>query len=115
MHRQVLPGKREGPTIDSRVLAGRFLPCRGESCLCVGLPAEDLPNGNNLVIGLNPPFGKNGSLAGDFVKQAALFRPRIMVLIVPPQTVVRVNSHVEFSESQDCNLAASELSGSRTD
>jgi hypothetical protein len=41
------------------------------------------PN-NKLVIGLNPPFGANNSLAQQFVDHAAKFLPRIIVLIVPP-------------------------------
>jgi hypothetical protein len=49
-----------------------------------------LPPAERLVIGLNPPFGKNGSLANKFVEHAArTFSPRIIVLIVPPATIVR--------------------------
>lgn len=48
-----------------------------------------LPHGNTLVIGLNPPFGKNNSLALQFVQHAALtFKPRVIVLIVPPSTPI---------------------------
>ncbi|CAD7704478.1 unnamed protein product [Ostreobium quekettii] len=47
-----------------------------------------LNSGDHLVIGLNPPFGKNGSLAIQFVSHAAEFQPRVMVLIVPPKTPV---------------------------
>ena len=50
-----------------------------------------LPDPESLVVGLNPPFGKNGSLANKFVEHAARFlQPRMIVLIVPPATVVRV-------------------------
>ena len=50
--------------------------------------AGDLPDGNQLIIGLNPPFGKNGSLAAEFARLAAKHRPRLIVLIVPPATPV---------------------------
>ena len=52
-----------------------------------------LPAAERLVIGLNPPFGKNGSLANKFVEHAArTFAPRMLVLIVPPATLVRTCS-----------------------
>lgn len=44
---------------------------------------------DRLVIGLNPPFGKNGSLANEFVSYAVdKFQPRMIVLIVPKVTKV---------------------------
>ncbi|BDA49308.1 probable histone-lysine N-methyltransferase, H3 lysine-36 and H4 lysine-20 specific isoform at N-terminal half [Coccomyxa sp. Obi] len=44
---------------------------------------------DRLVIGLNPPFGKDGTLANKFVERAALYhQPRIIVLIVPPLTKI---------------------------
>ena len=49
--------------------------------------AGSLGHPDRLVIGLNPPFGKDGSLANKFVERAALYhQPRIIVLIVPPKT-----------------------------
>lgn len=46
-------------------------------------------HGDNMVVGLNPPFGSDTqNLASLFVLRAALFRPRLMILIVPPSTVV---------------------------
>ena len=47
-----------------------------------------LPGGDKLVIGLNPPFGQDGTLARAFAALAAHHRPRIIVLIVPPMTLV---------------------------
>ena len=49
---------------------------------CEGVAAT----GDRLVIGLNPPFGKNGRLAEFFIQKAAEFRPRHLVLITPPVT-----------------------------
>lgn len=48
-----------------------------------------LPPGQHLVIGLNPPFGKNNALARKFVMHAArAHSPRVIVLIVPPDTPI---------------------------
>jgi hypothetical protein len=64
----------------------------GHTCGC---GADDLKVGDaevpaeRLVIGLNPPFGKNDSLANEFVAYAAeKFLPRLLVLVVPPVTKV---------------------------
>ena len=43
--------------------------------------------GDRLVIGLNPPFGKNGRLAAFFIQKAVEFQPRHLVLITPPMTM----------------------------
>lgn len=37
-------------------------------------------------MGLNPPFGLNASLANAFVAKALEFLPKILILIVPPET-----------------------------
>lgn len=37
-------------------------------------------------MGLNPPFGVNASLANKFITKALEFRPKILILIVPPET-----------------------------
>eukprot|EP00891_Asterochloris_glomerata_P009819 jgi/Astpho2/9819/Aster-x1611 len=41
-----------------------------------------------MIIGLNPPFGYNNSLANAFARHAAKLQPRLIVLIVPPETLV---------------------------
>jgi hypothetical protein len=41
---------------------------------------------NVQVIGLNPPFGVKASLSDQFISHALIFRPRLVVLITPPQT-----------------------------
>lgn len=45
--------------------------------------ASELQSGDHLVIGLNPPFGKNGALAETFLKKATDFSPRFVVFIAP--------------------------------
>lgn len=45
------------------------------------LTVQHLPK--NLVIGLNPPFGYQGSMAKKFVKKALSFDPYALVLILP--------------------------------
>ncbi|PNX77036.1 enhanced downy mildew protein [Trifolium pratense] len=48
--------------------------------------AEELPHGSQLIIGLNPPFGVNGSLANKFINKALTFKPKLLILIVPKVT-----------------------------
>lgn len=52
------------------------------------------------MIGLNPPFGTNGSLANQFIEKAASFNPRIIVLVVPPQTVIPGRYSVQFEDNR---------------
>lgn len=44
------------------------------------------PDSDHLVVGINPPFGMNGNLAGKFVKKCAELKARMIFLIVPPKT-----------------------------
>jgi hypothetical protein len=67
-----------------------------------GCAAEGLEDGRRLVIGLNPPFGKDNSLARKFVEHAAAFRPRLMVLIVPPATFIPPGYTVVFEDRTMC-------------
>lgn len=62
--------------------------------------AEELPSGEHLVIGLNPPFGKNGQLANKFINKAAEFHPRVIVLIVPPATIIPQHYKVVYEDTQ---------------
>ncbi|XP_061362185.1 protein ENHANCED DOWNY MILDEW 2-like [Gastrolobium bilobum] len=48
--------------------------------------AEELPNGSQLIIGLNPPFGVKGYLANKFIDKALTFKPKLLILIVPKVT-----------------------------
>ncbi|KAK7267304.1 hypothetical protein RIF29_19973 [Crotalaria pallida] len=48
--------------------------------------AEELPNGSQLIIGLNPPFGVNCSLANKFIDKALTLKPKLLILIVPKVT-----------------------------
>ncbi|KAL4566889.1 hypothetical protein LXL04_031015 [Taraxacum kok-saghyz] len=47
---------------------------------------RELPKSSNLIMGLNPPFGKNAGLANQFIQQAVKFMPKLLILIVPPET-----------------------------
>lgn len=67
-------------------------------CDCTA--SGDLPAGDRLVIGLNPPFGKNNGLANMFVGQAASFRPRVIVLIVPPAVSTPKGYQVMYEEQE---------------
>lgn len=37
-------------------------------------------------MGLNPPFGLNAALANKFINKALEFKPKLLILIVPPET-----------------------------
>nr|XP_043639941.1 protein ENHANCED DOWNY MILDEW 2-like [Erigeron canadensis] len=47
---------------------------------------RELPCGSQLIMGLNPPFGVNASLANQFIDNALRFKPKLLILIVPPET-----------------------------
>ncbi|KAK1435604.1 hypothetical protein QVD17_01370 [Tagetes erecta] len=47
---------------------------------------KELPSGSRLIMGLNPPFGVNASLANTFIDHALQFNPKLIILIVPPRT-----------------------------
>ncbi|XP_028758483.1 protein ENHANCED DOWNY MILDEW 2-like isoform X3 [Neltuma alba] len=47
---------------------------------------KELPMGSKLIMGLNPPFGVHGKDANMFVKKALEFQPKLLILIVPPDT-----------------------------
>ncbi|EPS65484.1 hypothetical protein M569_09292, partial [Genlisea aurea] len=47
---------------------------------------DELPDGSQLIMGLNPPFGVNAGLANKFINKALEFKPKLMVLIVPRVT-----------------------------
>ncbi|KAK9284748.1 hypothetical protein L1049_023925 [Liquidambar formosana] len=48
--------------------------------------SEELPAGSQLIMGLNPPFGAEASLANKFVDKALEFKPKLLILIVPEET-----------------------------
>ncbi|CAB4278102.1 unnamed protein product [Prunus armeniaca] len=56
---------------------------------------EELRTGSRLIMGLNPPFGVKAALANKFIDKALEFNPRILILIVPPDTqrLNEKNSH----------------------
>ncbi|XP_040988646.1 protein ENHANCED DOWNY MILDEW 2-like isoform X2 [Juglans microcarpa x Juglans regia] len=47
---------------------------------------KELPAGSRLIMGLNPPFGVRASLANKFIDKALEFNPKLLILIVPPET-----------------------------
>ncbi|KAL0443318.1 UNVERIFIED_CONTAM: protein ENHANCED DOWNY MILDEW 2 [Sesamum latifolium] len=51
-----------------------------------GVKRDELPDGSQLIIGLNPPFGVNAALANKFINKALEFRPKLLILIVPRET-----------------------------
>ncbi|KAL8116200.1 hypothetical protein AgCh_022627 [Apium graveolens] len=47
---------------------------------------NELPSGSQLIMGLNPPFGVKSALANKFIDKALKFKPKLIALIVPPET-----------------------------
>ncbi|XP_057971609.1 protein ENHANCED DOWNY MILDEW 2 [Malania oleifera] len=47
---------------------------------------KELPLGSQLIMGLNPPFGVKAALANQFINKALEFKPKLIILIVPPET-----------------------------
>ncbi|KAI3843987.1 hypothetical protein MKX03_000352 [Papaver bracteatum] len=47
---------------------------------------DELPAGSKLIMGLNPPFGCKAHLANMFIDKALEFKPKLIILIVPPET-----------------------------
>ncbi|XP_020252889.1 protein ENHANCED DOWNY MILDEW 2-like isoform X1 [Asparagus officinalis] len=47
---------------------------------------KELPTGSQLIMGLNPPFGVRAALANKFIEKALTFKPKLLILIVPPET-----------------------------
>ncbi|KAL5731754.1 hypothetical protein ACHQM5_004454 [Ranunculus cassubicifolius] len=47
---------------------------------------KELPTGSKLIMGLNPPFGVKAALANKFINKALEFKPKLLILIVPPET-----------------------------
>ncbi|XP_024959735.1 protein ENHANCED DOWNY MILDEW 2-like [Cynara cardunculus var. scolymus] len=50
------------------------------------VPLDALPDGSHLVMGLNPPFGVQASLANKFIDHALKFKPKLLILIAPKET-----------------------------
>ncbi|CAN1764554.1 Protein ENHANCED DOWNY MILDEW 2 [Linum perenne] len=49
-------------------------------------PHELRKQGSNLIMGLNPPFGVKAALANKFIDKALEFKPKLIILVVPPET-----------------------------
>ncbi|KAH6786328.1 hypothetical protein C2S52_005880 [Perilla frutescens var. hirtella] len=52
----------------------------------MGVKQDELPDGSQLIMGLNPPFGVNAALANKFINKALEFKPKLLILIVPRET-----------------------------
>ncbi|KAL2316694.1 hypothetical protein Fmac_030570 [Flemingia macrophylla] len=64
----------------------------------------ELPTGSRLIMGLKPPFGHKAELANKFIDKALEFKPKLIILIVPPE-----------AERQDLFLQSFYLPGSVDD
>ncbi|KAK4278388.1 hypothetical protein QN277_016241 [Acacia crassicarpa] len=57
---------------------------------------KELPRGSKLIMGLNPPFGVNGKDADMFINKALQFHPKLIILIVPPETERLDNKRIPY-------------------
>ena len=73
-HSCALPRPRPPPPSPFARLGSRLPALVGITCAAARLAQPD-----RLVIGLNPPYGKNNSLADEFTRHAATFKPRVIV------------------------------------
>lgn len=49
--------------------------------------SSELPPGEELIMGLNPPFGANATLANQFIEKALEFKPKLLIIIAPRETL----------------------------
>ncbi|XP_015941556.1 protein ENHANCED DOWNY MILDEW 2 isoform X1 [Arachis duranensis] len=67
-----------------------LLPTKHDFCFemrdWMTVQPKELPTGSQLIMGLNPPFGLKAALANKFIDKALEFRPKLLILIVPPET-----------------------------
>ncbi|KAF4384263.1 hypothetical protein G4B88_016829 [Cannabis sativa] len=47
---------------------------------------KELPSGSKLIMGLHPPFGVGAKFAKKFIDKALGFKPKLLILIAPPET-----------------------------
>ncbi|XP_056158468.1 protein ENHANCED DOWNY MILDEW 2-like isoform X5 [Syzygium oleosum] len=62
------------------------IPFQFEKRDWMSVDVAELPDGSELIMGLNPPFGVNASLANQFINKALSFKPKLLILTVPRET-----------------------------
>ncbi|KAM7276367.1 hypothetical protein ACFE04_018233 [Oxalis oulophora] len=71
-----------------------LIPPKNDFCFekrdWMSIRRNEMPDGDQLIIGLNPPFGVKAALANKFIDKALKFSPKLIVLIVPRETT-RIN------------------------
>ncbi|KAJ1392510.1 Zinc finger, PHD-type [Sesbania bispinosa] len=63
----------------------------------------ELPTGSQLIMGLNLPFGLKAALANKFIDKALGFKPKLLILIAPPETQRQDPFSCPFSMMGDSN------------
>ncbi|KAL6499246.1 hypothetical protein OROHE_026156 [Orobanche hederae] len=73
----------------------------------MSIDLEELPEGSNLIMGLNPPFGVQASRANQFIDKALKFMPKLLILIVPKETerLDRKKTPYDLIWEDDCILS----------
>lgn len=62
----------------------------------MGVQPSELPTGTKLIMGLNPPFGVKACLANQFINKALSFKPKLLILIAPPETERLDKKHTAY-------------------
>jgi hypothetical protein len=75
-----------------------------KSSLCLSILPDDLPDGHRLVIGLKSPHGKEIRLSNVFIEHISTFSARIIVLVVPLESIIPRGYDVILEDRQICNV-----------
>ena len=64
-------------------------------------------------MGLNPPFGVKAALANKFIDKALEFNPKLLILIVPPETERYYVPSLSLSLSQTLTVVSFDQVGQK--
>jgi hypothetical protein len=68
------------------------------------LYADNLRDGDRLVIGVEPPYGKGIRLANAFIDHIATFSARLLVVVVPVESIIPRGYTVVLDDRNICNV-----------
>jgi len=71
---------------------------------CLPVLPDDLRDGDRLVIGLKSPHGKGIRLSNAFIEHISTFSARILVLVVPLESIIPKGYAVILEDRQICNV-----------
>jgi hypothetical protein len=68
------------------------------------LYTDNLRDGDRLVIGVKPPHGKGIRLANAFIDHIATFSARLLVVVVPVESIIPRGYTVVLEDRNICNV-----------